>query len=154
LLRTTARTWEESDVPKVTGIAHVELSVSNLDASVAWYSALLDAVEVFRAADPAERIVAAALREPRSGIVIALTQHEDPVGGRFTPRRVGLDHLSLGVKSKKALDRWIARLDALGISHSPTRDYGFGLAVTLNDPDGIALEFICPRRAKKGKRAS
>lgn len=133
-------------MPQITGIAHVELSVSDLDASAAWYRALLDAPEVFRAADDQEQIVACALREPVSGMVIAFTQHRRQQGGAFTPRRVGLDHLSFGVASEADLEAWRLRLDELGIEHSPVRDYGFGLAITCSDPDGIALEFLFPKR--------
>jgi glyoxylase I family protein len=133
-------------MPQITGVAHVELSVSNLDASSRWYSTLLGAPEVFRAANDEERIVACALREPGSGMVIAFTQHRDQEGGRFTPRRVGLDHLCFGVASEADLDAWRLRLDDLGIAHSPTRDYGYALAITFNDPDGIALEFLYPTR--------
>jgi glyoxylase I family protein len=84
-------------LPRIKGIAHVELSVSNLDVSAAWYTALLGARETFRAANDAYDIVACALREPVSGMVIAFTQHGRMHGGTFTPRRVGLDHLAFGV---------------------------------------------------------
>ena len=133
-------------MPQITGVAHVELSVSNLDASAAWYSSLLNATKVFRAADESEGIVACALREPHSGMVIAFTEHKEQEGGRFTPRRVGLDHLCFAVDSQAALEAWRLRLDELGIQHSPVRDYGYGLAVTCDDPDGIALEFLFPVR--------
>jgi len=91
-------------VPRIKGVAHVELSVSDLDVSAAWYSALLSASETFRAANEAEDIVACALREPISGMVIALTQHGRTEGGSFTPRRVGLDHLAFGVADEAELE--------------------------------------------------
>jgi glyoxylase I family protein len=128
----------------ISGIAHVELSVSDLDRSVAWYSELLSAPETFRAADESEGIVAAAIRDPASNVVLAFTQHDRQEPGRFTPRRAGLDHLCFGVASEEALEDWVARLDQFGIEHSPIRDYGFGLAVTFDDPDGIALEILFP----------
>jgi glyoxylase I family protein len=106
----------------------------------------LGATEVFRAADESEDIVACALREQRSGLVLAFTQHGKQEGGAFTPRRVGLDHLSFGVESEADLDAWVRHLDTLGIAHSPVQDYGYGLAVTCADPDGIALEWMFPRR--------
>ena len=133
-------------MPRIKGIAHVELSVSDLDASAAWYARLLDARETFRAANDTYDIVACALREPHSGMVIAFTQHGRMQDGAFTPRRVGLDHLAFGVADETELLAWRDRLDELGIVHGEIDDYGYGLAITLHDPDGIALEFICPPR--------
>ena len=78
-------------MPEITGVAHVELSVSHLDVSASWYSQLLDAPEVFRAADEKEHIVACAIREPKSGLVLALTEHREQEGGPFTPRLVGCE---------------------------------------------------------------
>jgi glyoxylase I family protein len=129
-------------MPEIAGVAHVELSVSDLDASVEWYSRLLGAREVFRAADDSEGIVAAAVLEPGSRTVIAFTQHRQPEGGSFTPRRTGLDHLCFALPSASAVEDWRQHLDALGIEHSPVRDYGYGLAITFSDPDGIALEVM------------
>jgi catechol-2,3-dioxygenase len=129
-------------MPQITGIAHVELSVSDLDASVGWYSRLLGAREVFRAADEHEGIVAAALLEPASRVVVAFTEHRQQEAGRFTPRHVGLDHLCFAVPSEAALEEWREHLESLDIDHSPTRDYGYGLAITFSDPDGIALEVM------------
>ncbi len=133
-------------MPQITGIAHVELSVSDLERSTAWYGALLDAPEVFRAAQDEYGIVATAIREPKSGMVLAFTQHAQQEGGPFTPRRAGLDHLCFAVASEADLEVWRLHLDALGIEHSPLRDYGYGLAITFSDPDGIALELMYPKR--------
>jgi glyoxylase I family protein len=131
-------------MPEITGIAHVELSVSNLEVSTAWYSAVFDAPEVFRAAQEAFGIVATAIRDPKSGTVLAFTEHSEQEGGRFTPRRVGLDHVCFMVAGEAELDAWARHLDSLGIEHSPVQDYGYGLAITCADPDGIALEFMYP----------
>ncbi len=60
-------------MPAITGVAHVELSVANLDASVQWYSALLGAREVFRATQDEYEISAVAVLEPTSGMVLAFT---------------------------------------------------------------------------------
>lgn len=127
-------------MPEINGLAHVELSVTDLDASVQWYCRLLDARDVFRAADANEGIRACAILEPRSRLVLAFTQHDSSLGP-FAPRRVGLDHLAFAVADRAALDAWQARLDDLGIAHDGIRDEGFAQAIAFLDPDGIALEF-------------
>src|SRR5262249_26052881 len=122
-------------------IAHVELSVRDLERSVAWYCALLGAQDVFRATNDTYGITACAIFEPRSKTVLAFTQHREEDPSEFDPRRAGLDHPSLAVVDRAELDTWVQRLDELGIAHSPVQDEGYAHQVTFRDPDGIALEF-------------
>jgi catechol 2,3-dioxygenase-like lactoylglutathione lyase family enzyme len=58
-------------MPGINGIAHVELSVRDLDKSVRWYRELLGAQDVFRATNDASRVTACAIFEPRSKLVLA-----------------------------------------------------------------------------------
>jgi catechol 2,3-dioxygenase-like lactoylglutathione lyase family enzyme len=126
----------------ITGFAHVELSVSDIDASSRWYCALLGAREVFRAPDEVEDLVACAIVEPKSGVVLAFTQHHQGDPGRATAKRLGLDHVSFAVADLAGLEAWATRLDELNIEHSAVRDYGYAHAITFSDPDGIPLEFF------------
>lgn len=128
-------------MPPITGVAHVELSVSDLDASVAWYCRLLGARDVFRNRNDERGFSACAILEPASRTVLAFTQHDVVEGGPFTPRRVGLDHVSFAVPDRASLEAWQAHLDELGIYHDALDDQGFAVALNLRDPDGIALEF-------------
>ena len=136
-------------MPEIIGIAHVELSVRDLEASVRWYSRLFEAEEVFRGANAEEHFKAVAIREPRSKIVLAFTQHDEVREAPFTPRRTGLDHLSFAVADRVALESWEARLRDIGIDHDGIADYGTHTALTFKDPDGIALEMVAraPRAA-------
>jgi len=134
-------------MPKISGIAHVELSVSDLDTSSRWYCDLLGAREVFRAPDAAEGIVACAILVPGFGTLMAFTQHNGHDGAPFTPRRSGLDHVSFAVADREQLDAWRTHLDSLQVKHSGLRDYGYADAITFSDPDGIALELFCPKVA-------
>ena len=128
-------------MPAIKGIAHVELSVRNLDRSVAWYCELLGAQDVFRATNDTYGITACAVFEPVSKTVLAFTQHGEEDPSEFDSRRAGLDHLSFAVADRAELEAWVARLDELSIAHSPVRDEGYAYQVTFRDPDGIALEF-------------
>jgi glyoxylase I family protein len=132
-------------MPDITGVAYVELSVRDLEASVAWYSRLPGARDVFRGSSDEYGVDACAIYEPNSRLVLALTQHPEPLAGGFSPRRVGLDHVSFGVADRAALEEWVAWLDDLGIPHSSIQDDQVPVSVTFADPDGIALELSYAR---------
>lgn len=136
-------------MPEISGIAHVELSVRDLEVSVAWYCRLLDAREIFRGTNAEGGFTACAIIEPQSKVVLAFTQHDAEESSIFSPRRAGLDHLSFLAPSREALDEWVARLKDQGIPFDGVDDYGTHVAITFVDPDGIALEMIArtPRPA-------
>ena len=126
----------------ITGIGHVELSVSDLDQSSRWYCALLGATEVFRARNEAEHLDACAIYEPQSHTVLAFTRHDEPLADPFSPRRRGLDHFAFAVADGVELASWEKRLSEIGIAHN-ARDDGYARAITCTDPDGIPVEFYC-----------
>jgi glyoxylase I family protein len=127
-------------VPDITGIAHVELSVRDLERSVAWYTRLLGARDVWRGSNDQHGITACAIFEPKSRMIFAFTRHDNQEPEPFSPRRPGLDHVSFGVADRVALEDWVRWLDELGIAHSPIQDNQPPPSVTFSDPDGIALE--------------
>ncbi len=131
-------------MPEITGIAHVELSVRDLERSVAWYTKLLNARDVWRGSSDQYGITACAIFEPKSRMVFAFTKHAKPEPESFSPRRPGLDHVSFGVADRVALEEWVSWLDELGIEHSPIQDDHTPPSVTFSDPDGIALELSYP----------
>ena len=65
---------------------------------------------------------------------------------RFSPNRVGLDHLSFGVANRAELNKAAALFEEHGVEHGEVRDLPpFGITIlSFSDPDGIQLELTAP----------
>ena len=66
-----------------------------------------------------------------------------PAGDRFSPHRVGVDHIALACSEDTELERVAAALTAAGIENTGTKlDDALGKRyVAFKDPDRIAWEF-------------
>jgi catechol-2,3-dioxygenase len=128
-------------MPSITGVAHVELTVRDLNASEAWYNRVLGTFRAWEGDDARQGIAARALVEPASRTVLGLTQHRGSDGDKFCPTRAGLDHLSFGVNGRDELQQWEQHLAALGCDYTPVEEWSHGAGLTVRDPDGIAIEF-------------
>lgn len=128
--------------PKITGFSHVDLSVTDLDASIAFYQELLGMSRLFGGRNDELGYDVLYLMEPSSGVVMGFEQHDANPGSSFDERRVGLDHLSFNVESREQLDAWLARLDERGIPHSGITEEQLWDVLVFRDPDNIQLEFI------------
>jgi glyoxylase I family protein len=129
-------------MPEFLTIAHVSLTVSDLDRSIPWYERLFDAKLVL--VDTAGAFRRAALVVAGQALV-GLQDFPDPADSLpFNERRVGLDHLAFACSSRGELEVWKARLDELGIVNGGVVDAGYGSALSFRDPDNIALEFFAP----------
>lgn len=138
----------EGHGPSITGIQHFSATVTDVEASAAWYQRLfgMDRVPVpFPHYEREETGYAVVMIDPRSGIAIGLHKNEGNQGESFDECRTGLDHCSFGVASRDELAAWLARLDELRIQHTGIRDeqkpFPYS-TVVFRDPDNIQLEFI------------
>ena len=134
--------------PRITGIHHFSITVTDIEASLDWYQRLLRADRVpmkFPHYEREETGYGELLVDPRSGVVIGLHTNTGNDGARFDERRTGLDHVALQVASRGDLDAWTAWLDELGIEHSGVREghepFEFA-TVVFRDPDNIQLELF------------
>ena len=128
----------------VTGVVHhINLSVSDLDRSETWYRELFGLTELARmtAEDGAWSKV---ILRHSSGLLVGLTQHERNDAKQFDEWRCGTDHVALAVADVEALQQWSARLDQLGVEHSPVKSTPIGSLITIRDPDNIQLELYSP----------
>lgn len=126
---------------EIRGVSHLNLSVRNLDESLAFYRDVLGLpvlIEPFSGKAFAGREVMMLAGQ----VAIGLQEHEANQGSSFDPTRTGLDHLAFHVSSIEALGEWTKRLDDAGIAHSIIRPIAFGSMIEFRDPDGVQLEIF------------
>ena len=80
------------------------------------------------------------------GITPPWDASQAPPNDRFSPHRVGLDHLSFGVANRAELHKAAALFEEHGVEHGEVRDLpDFGITIlSFSDPDGIQLELTAP----------
>jgi glyoxylase I family protein len=130
-------------VPILPAIAHVAVTVTDLDRSTRWYSRLLDAEPVLDEDETAGGFHHTVFALD-GGNLFGLHTHDAPPGGPFDERRTGLDHVAFGCPDRAALEKWAGHLDELGIDHGGIKDAAYGSGLSFRDPDNIALEFFAP----------
>lgn len=126
----------------MTGFSHVQLLVSDVQASEQWYTTVLG-LERF-AADDAIGYVA--LRHKPSGVAIVLSTREHS-GGADT----ALDHLAFAVPDGAILEEWADHLTRAGIEHNGIVLELGKPSLQLRDPDGNAIELVAPAPRTSGK---
>lgn len=126
-------------------LTHVALTVRNLSVSVPWYGALFDAKPVID--EETEGGFHHTVYLVGNNTLIGLHQHSRLAPDEiFSEFRVGLDHVAFGCEDRAELEKWMHRLDELGIEHGEIQNAHYGSDVSFRDPDGIALEFFAPPR--------
>ena len=127
-------------VPTSTNIHHVALTVTDADASAAWYCDLLGLSEVLRGDDETVSFRVLAGSEMMLGVRHYRTHPAD----RFSEFRTGLDHVAIAVPTRADLEAWQARLEERGVVFTPIAETPIGSVIVFRDPDGIQLEFWLP----------
>lgn len=123
-------------------IAHVAVTVPDLDRSVPWYQRLFDADPVLDEDTGPFRHVVWLLG---GQTLFGLHQFPDFVSGpAFDERSVGLDHVAFACPDRATLEAWRDRLGELGIENGGIVDAHYGSGLSFRDPDNIALEFFAP----------
>ena len=125
----------------VPAITHVAVTVSDLERSEAWYTALLGVAPVLdEDTGPFRHVVYLV-----GGTLLGLHGFPDLVTDEpFNERRPGLDHIAFGCANRAELEDWTKRLDELGIAHGGVVDAPYGSGLSFRDPDNIALELFAP----------
>jgi len=127
-------------VPDITGrVHHVNVSVSDIEASARWYEELFGLHELARIDDPDGAWTKVILRHD-SGLLVGFTQHARNDGVPFEEWRCGTDHIALDVGTLEQLHSWLGRLDELGVTRSEIKTTSLGALITIRDPDNVQLE--------------
>lgn len=136
-------TENEGAAPAFPGLTHVAVTVTDLERSTRWYTALLGAAPVL---DEDEEIGGFHhnVFVIGGGQLFGLHTHPQAATDGFDEHRTGLDHVSFACRDRGELEAWATRLDGLGIKHGEIVDAHYGSGLSFRDPDGIALEFFAP----------
>jgi len=130
-------------VPKLDGSTHINLTVTDLTRSTAWYARVFGLVVVNDVAPPDYDFRFRTLVHPQSFASIVLGVPSTPMPGDvFDEYRAGLHHLSYHVPERADLDEWATHLDELGLEHSGVKQsqHEAGAQIWLRDPDNIWIE--------------
>ena len=126
-------------MPKIAGVGHVSLTVTDLERAADFYSKLFDAEVIMSGEDAHGPLTICA----SPSIMFGLRHHSSTsLEDRFDPARVGLDHVGFHVDSREDLERWKQRLDAQGVTNAGIEEDQFGAHLNAKDPDNIAIEFF------------
>ena len=130
---------------------HLDLVVSELERSLAFYRGLLGPLGWTRAneieGERGERVVYLGGEPPLRPVSLSLRQAQsDAHPAPYDRYAVGIHHLAFAAPSREAVDEraaW-ARAEGAEIESGP-EEYGYSpgyYAVFLHDPDGIKLELV------------
>jgi catechol 2,3-dioxygenase-like lactoylglutathione lyase family enzyme len=122
-------------------ITHVAITVTNLEASRAWYTKVLGVEPVLDEDTGTFWHVVYAVGNTLLGLHgFPRLASSEP----FNERKPGLDHIAFGCADREALVQWANRLDKLEIAHGDIVDAHYGSGLSFRDPDNIALELFAP----------
>ena len=125
-------------MPTIEGLSHLSLSVSDRDASVSWYTEVLDFTVLVASMD--EKRWKRSICAHPSGIMLSLTEHG--VSKPFDFTNAGVDHVSFAVADRDELESWRQELAEHSVVHSPIVESDSGWVLSFKDPDNIPLEFF------------
>ncbi len=133
-------------------IHHIALTVTDLDASIAWYEKVFDIT--YQMEEGHKAGTGKVLADDAWQLMIVLHRHDTNGGETFAETRTGLDHVGLAVPSRADLKAWQEHLEKMGVerssaadrprTQSPIADRPYGSVLVFRDPDNIQLEMFAP----------
>jgi glyoxylase I family protein len=131
-------------MPEFPSLAHIAVTVTDLDRSTQWYTTLFGSEPVLDE-DEQSGAFHHTVYALSGGQLFGLHTHAAQAATEtFDEGRTGLDHVAFACGGRNELQQWADRLEELGIPHDGIKDATYGSGVSFRDPDGIALEFFAP----------
>ncbi|MGH3799749.1 MAG: VOC family protein [Pseudonocardiaceae bacterium] len=131
-------------MPMFPSITHAAITVTDLDRSTRWYTALLGADPVLDEDEESGGFHHTVFVLDGGQLFGLHTHPATTAGDRFDEHRVGLDHVAFQCRDLGELQQWSDRLDELGISHGGIKQAHYGSGLSFRDPDNIGLELFAP----------
>ncbi|ORV16507.1 glyoxalase [Mycobacterium celatum] len=132
-----------------TSIAHVRLTVTDIERSRQFYESVFGWPVLIELPDNADEATRSRLGFLFGGVIYdmggALIGLRPVASDRFDEDRAGLDHIAFRCSDRDELDAAAQHLDELGIHHEPVKDIGPSYILEFRDPDNIALELTAPK---------
>jgi len=135
---------------------HLAVTVTDLDASVAWYGSIFDVHPVMDVPHPGG--VGRILAGHDQQLMIAIHRHEANDHQQFAETRTGLDHAGFTVPTRQDLEQWQDHLESHGVmraesadrplTQSPIVDEPYASVLVFRDPDNIQLELFAPAQSE------
>jgi catechol 2,3-dioxygenase-like lactoylglutathione lyase family enzyme len=125
-----------TSTPNVAGLHHIQLPVSDLDASTTWFERVLGAryQPQFDHFDDKGMRFAVMLEVPGLEFPLQLR-----LSGHLAEAIVGYEPVTFGAVDRAHLDAWADHLDACGIEHSGIQSARIGQTIDFSSPDGARL---------------
>jgi catechol 2,3-dioxygenase-like lactoylglutathione lyase family enzyme len=132
-------------VPPIAGLSHVDLTVTDVDASRAFYTEVLGFAT--RDVTTTSTFTGVVVGRGDLSFTVGLNSCEAADGSVFDEMRTGLDHLSFLVSTREDLVAWQETLRDHDVVFTPIAQVPSGDVVVFRDPDNIQLEFFAPSPA-------
>lgn len=122
---------------QLQGIAHVAVTVTDLERSKEWYGRVLGWEPVMQGEGDGVRFSVGTVP---GAPLLGLRQYDDTSGADFNPRQPGMDHLAFEAATADGVREWEQRFAELEVPYTPMQETPYGYVLNFKDPDGIALE--------------
>jgi len=137
-----------SQRPPMGGLHHFSPTVTDVEASAAWYERVLGLQRKpprFPHYGNEETGYAVVLADMAAGGMIGLHHNVANRGEPCDETRTGVDHVAIAVPVRSDLDAWASWLDHLGVKHAGVTDATDPVkysVLAFRDPDNIQLEMF------------